>query len=404
MIPERGVMPSQHKRIGKPHACRLAAIAVLLLASVAPASAESTLRATSSVERHWTSNALDSDRALPDFYTLLRGALEWNFGGDDASAVLSAHLEASRHDRIRIEDDRAFALTAQLTRELSPAIEIRGTLGYRASSEGDDLAIGPLTLGTRTFRHTFSAGGQIGIDLGNATSLVLEASDSFDNIAATRFEYGLLAPVKIDPDRNSAQSGFRLLRTLGPLALGATGSVLRVAVARLGNPPIALSFTRYMLRGEVAYSGPDGSTVGVAIGGELLSGDNDIYHSLRPSWQLGFAKKLTPSLELRGTYFGRFEAVDSDDPLASWLRRAELEIGTHIRRNFAIAAGVFSEVKDNLLWENSERRNGLYAELTCEATPSTAIVLRLDFSRTFKTVIDERQKTVDVFVGLSAKI
>ncbi|RUY40775.1 hypothetical protein EN981_22230, partial [Mesorhizobium sp. M7A.F.Ca.CA.001.13.2.1] len=124
----------------------------------------------------------------------------------------------------------------------------------------------------------------------------------------------------------------------------------------------------------------------------------------RPTWQVTFGKPLPHGFELRGTYFGRYETSETDDPLASWLQRAELELGMKVRENLGIASGIFYELKDNLLYENQERRKGVYAEATYNATKSMAIVVRVDVSETFKTVIDEREHTVDAFVGLRAKI
>lgn len=360
--------------------------------------------ATSSLERHWTDNALDSSHAISDWYTLLRGSLAWRTGGDDANATLGAEFQATRYDTVSIEDDRLLALTAQAFRRLSPDLELKGTLSYRASSEGDDLSVGPLTLGLRTLKQTLAAGGQIGLDLGNATTLIVEASDSFEKVGRTRFQQNLLLPAQLDPDRNRALLGARLTRTAGPFAFGASGSALRVSVTKLGDPPVALSLSQYTLRGEFSYTGEDGTTLAAALGGELLRGDGGIYENLRPAWQISLSRKLPHGLEIRGTYFGRFETADSDDPLASWLERGELEFGAKLRENLALATGIFAEAKENLLFENVERKRGLYAELTCDATAATAIVLRVDFSRTFKTLIDERRETFDMFIGLRAKI
>ena len=390
----------------KPTARRAAAAGLFFLCGLASPSAEAQdgPHAAASIERHWTSNALDSNRAIPDWYTLLRGSLEQTFGDDDANATLGTEFQATRHDTVSIEDDRALALSAQAFRRLPSGLELRGTLTYRASSEGDDLPIGPFTLGMRTLKQVVGAAGQVGIDLGNATSLVIDVADSFEKVGATRFEHDLLLPAQLDPDLNRAQLGARLTRTVGPFAIGASGSALLASVEELGVPPVALSLAQYALRGELAYTAPDGSTLGLALGGEFLRGEGDIYRRLRPAWQLSFAKKLPRGLELRGTYFGRFETIDSDDPLASWLERAELEMSAALRENLTVSSGVFAQAKENLLFENVERTRGLYAELACNATPSTAIVFRIDFSKTFKTVIDERQSTVDAFLGLRAKI
>src|SRR5690606_34353350 len=99
----------------------------------------------------------DSSHAISDWYTLLRGSLAWRSGDDDdANATLGAEFQATRYDTVSIEDDRLLALTAQAFRRLSPGLELKGTLSYRASSEGDDLSVGPLTLGLRTLKQTLA--------------------------------------------------------------------------------------------------------------------------------------------------------------------------------------------------------------------------------------------------------
>ena len=358
----------------------------------------------SSIERHWTSNALDSDTAVSDWYTLLRGSLERQWGDAAANVKLGGEFQATRHDTVSIENDRALALSAQAFRQLDSGLELRGSLTYRLSSEGDDLSIGPLTLGMRTQKQVFGVAGQVGIDLGNATSLILDVADSFETTGPTHFQGDLLLPARLDPDLNRFQLGARVTRTLGQFAVGASGSALLMSVEDLGNPPVALSLSQYTLRGEAALTGADGSTVGMAAGGEFLRGAQDIYSRLRPTWQLTVTKPLPYDLELRGTCFGRYETADSDDPLASWVRRAELELGTRVREDFAVSSGVFAEAKENLLFENVERSRGVYAEASYAMNRSNALVFRVDFSRTFKTVIDVRESTVDAFVGLRTRL
>lgn len=359
---------------------------------------------TSSLERHFTTNALDSDRAVSDWYTLLRGSLQREWGDQDANAVLGAEFQLTRHDTVKIEDDRALALTAQAFRRLRPGLELRGTLTYRASSDGDDFPLGPLVLGTRTPKQALGAQTQLGIDLGNGTSLVLEAGDSFEKIGRSRFRPGILPSAQLDADRHRLQFGFRLARTFGRLSFGSSGSALLVSTERLGTPPVAVGFRRYALRGEFAWSGSDGSTAGLAAGAEFLRAADGLYSRVRPTWQVAFKKPLPHGFELRGSYCGRFEDVDSDDPLASWLQRAELEAGLKAGADLALSTGLFWQEKQNLLFENVEKSHGLYAEARYQMTKSTAAVLRLDVSKVFKTMIDTHQDAVDVFVGLQTKI
>ncbi|MBZ9741698.1 hypothetical protein [Mesorhizobium sp. CO1-1-4] len=359
---------------------------------------------TGSLERHWTNNALDSDRNVSDWYSLLRGALQQQWGDSDAYAKLNADFQVSHYDHTSIEDDRSLGVSAEAFRRLTPGLELRGTLSYRVSSTGDNLDIGPLTLGTREAKQVFGAQTQLGIDLGNATSLILEAADSFEKLGATHFEDDLILPAKLHADRNLFQLAARITRTVGNFAFGGSASALFASVERIGYPPLFLSFDAYTLRAEAAYKGSDGSTLGLALGAEFLRGADNIYQRWRPTWQVTFGKPLPRGFELRGTYFGRYETSNTDDPLASWLQRAELEIGTKLRENLGIASGIFYELKDNLLYENQERRKGIYAEATYDASKSMAIVLRVDINRTIKTVIDDREHSIDAFIALRAKI
>jgi hypothetical protein len=379
-------------------------LAAVAFSSEAQADVAQTAKITAAVERHFTTNALDSDHAVSDWYTLLRGSLQREWGDTDATVTLGAEVEATRHDTVRIEDDRALTLSAQAFRRLRPGLELRGTLTYRISSEGDDFAIGPLTLGTRTAKQVFGASGQVGIDLGDATSLILEVGDSFEMIGNSHFKPALLSPVQLDADRNRLQAGFRLARALGRFTIGASGSALLVSVQQLGSPPVAVGFQRYSLRGEFAWTGADGSSAGVAAGAEFLRATDGLYGAIRPAWQIAFKKALPRNFELRGTYCGRFEDIDSDDPLASWLQRAELEAGWKAGAKLALSAGLFWQDKRNLLFENTERSHGVYAEAAYRLTPSTQAVLRLDASRTFKSVLETREDTIDVFLGWRASL
>ena len=114
-------------------------------------------------------------------------------------------------------------------------------------------------------------------------------------------------------DEPALQVGVDDARTLGRLTFGSSGSALLVSVEQLGSPPVAIGFQRYALRGELAWTGADGSTVGAAVGAEFLRAENDLYSRVRPAWQIAFKKPLPHDFELRGTYCGRFEDVDSDE-------------------------------------------------------------------------------------------
>ncbi len=386
---------------------RLAAIFLLAMAGICQASGEPApdWQSTGSIERHFTTNALDSDRPIFDWYSLMRGTLQRQFGEEDARLTLSGEVQATRYDTVSIEDDRALLIAADAFRRLGAIAEIRGTLSYRVSREGDDLAIGPLTLGTETAKQIVTGQLQLGLNLGNATTLILDASDSFEKVGRTHFEDDILPATQLDPDRNRFRFSARLTHTTGKLAFGGSASALFVSVEELGTPPVGLSLEQYGLRAEAVMTGKDGSTLGLALGAELLRASVDgLYSKVRPEWQVTAAKPLPFGLELRGAWFGRFETADSDDPLASWLQRAEVETSLKLREDIVLAAGVFRQNKRNLLFENDERSRGFFAEATYKATSKLDIVARVDFSKTFKTVIDTREQTTDVFIAMRSRL
>jgi hypothetical protein len=385
---------------------------LILTASVAfglagtPARAGEALQPTitTSIERHYTTNAMRSDKPVADWYSLLRGTFFRKWGDEDAYVSLNAEGQATRHDEVTIEDDRAGGVQVQAFRRLAGGLELRGTLAYNATTKGDHIDFGPVVIGTRTLKQVVSGQVQVGLDLGNATALIVDATTSFEKAGLTHFENDIFRPSKLDPDKRNAQVAIKLVRTLGQFTLGVQATALRIAVERLGSPPVGVSLNQYGLRGEITYVGAGGATAGLALGAELLHGADDTYSRIRPAWQLTFAKPLPKGFDLRGTWYGRYETADSDDPLASWVNRGEFEVGYKLREDLKLASGVACEFKRNLLWENVERKRIFYAEATYDASARAAVVLRVDVTRTFKTVIDVRENTVDTFIALRAKI
>ncbi|NGN40972.1 hypothetical protein G6N74_07840 [Mesorhizobium sp. CGMCC 1.15528] len=357
-----------------------------------------------SVERHWTSNALDSEFAIPDWYSLIRGSLQHEWQIDDGTVKFGAEIQATRYDTVKIEDDRAGALLLDVTKRVSPALELRGTLTYRLSTEGDDFTIGPFIIGTRAPKQVFGAQGQAGIDLGGGTALILELANAYELLGESRFQDDVLPRTKLDPDKNRTQVGAKLMRTVGQAAYGVSSSAQFVSVEKLGSPPVGLSLAEYTLQAEAGYKRQTGASITGALGVQMLRGAQDIYQSVRPTWRVAVAQPLPHGFELRGAYFGRFETIDSDDPLASWLQRGEIEARFLLNERLALASGAFAELKENLLYENKERAHGLYGEASFQATKAVSLVVRVDYTQRFLTVIDVEKKTVDAFIGIRTKI
>ena len=99
-----------------------------------------------------------------------------------------------------------------------------------------------------------------------------------------------------------------------------------------------------------------------------------------------------------------FETIDTDDPLASWQQRLEIEGRWAATERLTLAAGAFFESRMNLLLENREYSEGVYAEAAYAVTPAMSLVFRADAERSRATIIDVRKNSLDAFVGLRTKL
>ena len=357
-----------------------------------------------SLDEHFTTNALDSDLEFPDFYQDLRGSLFHTFAQDKGYIRLGAAFQTTSYDRIKIENDQSLVLLAEAYRHLTDRLELRGTLTWRVASIGDDLRIADLAIGTRTQSNDFSGALQFGLDLGSGNALILEAGDTVEHYGKARFQENLIEPAKIEPDRNRLALGATWRHTDGKLRYGLAASAAFVGTEKLGNPPIAYSLANYVLRGEFHYEATAGTTLEASLGMATLRGAHGVYERTRPVYSLLVKQPVKGGIELRGSLTGSYDLLDSDDSLAGWRQRLELEAKFPITKTTAFGVGVFRQREDNLLLRNTERSHGVYVELAYGARKNTSLVARADFSECRTSVVDIRKKTLDTFLGFRTKL
>jgi hypothetical protein len=378
--------------------------ATAMAAATSDADASSGTQAAFSLDEHFTTNALDSDLAFSDFYRDLRGSLFHTFKQDKGYLRLGAVFQATSYDRIRIEDDRSLVLLAEAYRHLTGRIELRGTLTWRLASIGDDLRLGDLAIGTRTRSNDFGGALQLGIDLGRGDALILEAGDTVEHYGKARFQENLINPAKIEPDRNRLALGATWRHTDGRLRYGVATSAAFVETEKLGMPPIAYSLADFVLRGEIHYETATGATIEASLGVATLRGAHGIYEETRPVYSLLVKQPIKGGIELRGSLTGSYDLLDSDDPLAGWRQRLELEARFPLGKTAAFGVGVFHQRENNLLLKNTERSNGFYVEADYAVRKKTSLIARADFSECRTSVIDIKKKTLDTFLGFRTKL
>lgn len=356
---------------------------------------------TYTLERHRTSNALDEPLALDDWYSVLRGTLRHDVAHELGMTKFEASAEATRFDRYRIENDTTIALATETTIKPSAATELRGTLSLRHADEGDDIPIGPLYLGTRTRVNVFAAGLQFGARLDPATTFVAELSGEREMAGDTHFQQDLLRPARLEPDRDRLRLAAGLTRAVGPFALGATGAVAILrAKAPAENPLAAFSSTIYTTRAQASWTGKDGTTIAGAFGFEHLASGRGLPDRTRPVYEIALLRPLPFRASLRGSLKAAFETRDTDDPLASFMRRAEIELGVPLHERVTLGFGLFDEMKDNLVLGYRDLSRGVFASLEWKANDHAALYLRVDAVRHRATGIDFSREIVDAHLGV----
>lgn len=367
--------------------------------------ADEAQRAEFSAARTFTTNVLDSPTAISDWYTELRGRIEMPVAHERGETRLTIGVEGRLHDEVRIRDAASAAVTLQSTLRPTDRLELRGTLGFSGGSDGDTLDLGGPFIGTRTPRAAASIGVEAGYRIDPTLVLLGEIGATAQRFGEARFQDDLLLPEQLEPARELHRLALGARKSFGPFAAGLGASLEDRAVAALGDPPVRLSSRKISIEATAGYAAQTGSAVEIGMGAEHLADEVGLFADWRPALRGSFTLPVpqTP-LELRGNARLGFETAETDDPLGSWIARAELAFAYRLTETIVAAGGVAVERRENLLLENEEQRLGLHGELTFKASKSSDLVLRVDYLRSAATIIDERKQRFDILLGLRTRI
>lgn len=385
---------------------RLALLSPLLFVSgIAAAASEADaalpIRAELSLSRNFTDNALDEPLAVSDWYTLMRGTVGGDIDHTLGQTRITLDGELRRHDSFTIENDAAGGIETQTTLRPSQNLELRGTLFLRHIREGDALVIEDLAIGTQTAKTSGGASAVIGLRLTPSLVSTTELKGFRERARDTVFEDDLLPALRFEPDRDRFFASQALTRTDGPLQTGVRATVERTIFSAVFDEPVDLE--RLRLRGEIGWQDEAGHALALAVGSEWLRASFDLIDVVRPSIE---ATAVAPvaGLELRGALRTGFDSDDTDDLLASWVRRAEAQIAWPLAERLALSTGVFFEVRDNLVLDYSEDRRGIYGEVGWRASEKVTLVLRLDYLETRAPGIDFAKDRLDASVAVRTRL
>lgn len=380
-----------------------AAVALGLLATAARAGeAAETGKATVTLARHFTTNALDGPVAIADWYTHLRGTLTRTVSHGPGDTTLSAGLDIRRYDTLAIENDAALTLGTETALRLSESVELRGTLALRLVDDGDDIAVGDLIIGTRTPRATLSGGLQAGIRLAPGTVLVMEGSASREHVGRARFEDGIAPPERLEPNRTRLRAGAGLTATRG-------GFSYRVAVAgglmRSDESPLLAGFDRLDAAARMlgAATFGKGAAISAELGVETITVAG-IHSATRPAYAVAVSAPLGDTLSLRASLRAGYDLASTDDPLVVWARRLELEAGYQPSPALRIGIGAFDELREFTAYGTRENGRGAYAELAWTGHGTVTVLLRIDAAKRRLMPLDLPRDSIEVKAALTAAL
>lgn len=367
-----------------------------------PAQADD-LKATATIARHHTSNALDSPIALDDWYTVLRGAIETSVGHDLGTTKIRTEGELKRFDNYSIEDDYALGISAETTTIISERLELRGTLSVNLIDEGDDLDLGDVIVGIRTARAIFAGGLQAGVRLSPDTVLVLEGLASRDTPRKTRFQDDIVDPIQLEALKDRVRAGARLTTTKGAFSYGVYGAAGLLRSEPIGFlPKLKVADYSAGLQGAMTFDNDASVAAMVGIHGiDLLDSD---FGEKRLAYEVAAATPLPGGFSLRGTLKAGYDLKSNDDPIAVWARRLEAEAGLQVSATVRLGTGVFLEWRDNVGLETKETARGLYAEAAWQAHERLILTLQVDKTRKRQEDFGIERKAVDIQLAMTAKL
>lgn len=362
------------------------------------------LRASLSLERHVTANALESSFPLTDWYTALRGSIERTLALENGKITLGAAMEAKRFDTYEMEDDRGVTLSASAEQRVGNRLELRGSIGWMLSSEGDDLALQDTIIGIRTVTETFLATAQAGIDLGKGFALVIDAGVMRETPRPTRFEADIAEPQRLTPRKDRLELAAKLGRTAGSWTLAGTAGSEFVAAGRQGHAPYRFSLSRHKAVAEAKWTSETGIGIGGAIGAEYLTAVGGALSDLRPTYALALELPVRSGIALRASLAAGFDTRNTDDPVASWLERREIEASLPLGEKLTFGVGLYSSWREYLSLGGGEKAHGAYSELSYALAKPVTVTFRVDASTARFIGTDTEIPRLDAYLGLRANM
>lgn len=348
-----------------------------------------------------TNNALDSPFPVTDTIFHLRGALAHERDTAVGRLDVGVTLEAFEHREVEFETDRSANVTVALTRDIGDRFVLKTTLGYLAESTGDDLDLGAVIIGTRTFGQTSAGEIDLRGQLTPRTAMALVLSGSHEDVSYARLDAGL-GTLRLSPDVDRARAGLIVTHTLPSMVLRLAGRIDVVDIPE--NDVLAVGSRTVSLAAGATLPDVVGFMVDAEAGFAHVTDEFGFTDRAYPIYALAIERNLFGAVSASFSLKGSIDTIDSDDPLGSYVHRAEMELSRPLIERFTGSIGVFGELRDNLAIGNEEEASGLYVAVAYDPTTRYSFLVRLDVSEIDRTKFDIRENTVSGTFGLRVSL
>jgi hypothetical protein len=229
--------------------------------------------------------------------------------------------------------------------------------------------------------------------------MALVLSGSHEDVSDAKLD-AELGTLRLSPDVNRARAGLIVTHAVPTMVLRLTGRFDVVDIPE--DDTFAVGS-----RAVTLITGATLPVLGLAVDGEAgfthvsdaLSFTDRIY----PVYALTVERQLygiSASFSLKGS----IDTVDTDDPLGSYVHRAELELSRPLIARLTGSIGIFGELRDNLAIGNEEEASGIYVALAFDPTSRISFLMRIDVSEINRTVFDIRENTISGTFGLRVSL
>lgn len=350
-----------------------------------------------------TSNALERPFQVSDTVLHLRGTLEAERQTDWGTVGLSASAETFEYRDFDFESDRFASLRLTFARSFGDDAGVNASMGYGFKDEGDDLLIGPVIIGTRTASHRIDGAMEGFLRLSEDLVLTAGIANAYERVGKSRFTVPLPA-LRLSPHRNTATAVLGLARDLDGHVVSLSADAALVTIHGEAPPASGLPSRRFGLAAGLETSLRGGIQIGIEAGAAVMQDDFDLARGVYPTYQVAAAKLWETGTRLKLALRGAVETDDTDDPLGSYIHRGELELSHPLHEDWTASAGVFAEWRENIAIGNEEEAEGFYLALAYDPTTRSSFLLRLDYDRRYRSLIETREETLEGKLGMRVKI